>query len=103
MDYTQLVGIGAAIMTTIANIPQTYKIIKEKNTEGVSLFTYTILLTGMLLWVTYGVLNTDWPIIIANGITALICSMILLLKITSKKIITKIHNKVIPDGVKRKK
>ncbi len=102
MDYAQIAGILAAIFTTAANIPQTYKIIKEKNTEGVSTYTYAILMTGTLCWVIYGVLKSDWPIIIANGITVATCIVILMLNFTSKRVIKNIHDKVMPDNLKKK-
>jgi len=102
MDYIQLVGVGAAVLTTIANIPQTYKIIKEKNTEGISPYTYTILLTGTALWMIYGILNDDWPIIVGNGITVTTCIMILALYFMSNKVIKKIHDTVLPDTIKKK-
>lgn len=101
MDYIYIIGIVAAVFTTLANIPQTYKIIKEKNTEGVSTYTYTILLIGNMLWVTYGILKTDWPIIIANGITVITCLIILSLNFTSQKVIEAIHEKVLPEEVKK--
>lgn len=101
MDYVQLIGLGAAVFTTLANIPQTYKIIRDKNTEGVSTITYAVLLVGNALWVTYGILKTDWPIIIANSITVVTCLIILVLNFTSKKFISVIHETVLPEGVKK--
>jgi len=36
-----------------------------------------------LLWLVYGILIQDWPVIIANAITALLASAVLLLKLKS--------------------
>ena len=101
MNYIHLIGTTAAILTTAANIPQTYKIIKEKNTVGISTYTYSLLLVGTGLWVTYGILNNDLPVILANGVTALTCIVILILNFTSPKVIEIIHEKVLPEEIKK--
>lgn len=101
MDYIQIIGLAAAFFTTLANIPQTYKIIKEKNTDGISSTTYTILLLGNALWLTYGILNTDWPLIIANSITVATCITILALNFSSAKTMGIIHEKILPEAVKK--
>lgn len=97
MDYVQIIGLLAALLTTIANIPQTYKIIKTKSTKDISTITYSILLTGLLLWIVYGILRQDYPVLIANSVSALVCSIILFLKFSSKHFIEKIKSKIAPD------
>ncbi|UPT71904.1 MAG: SemiSWEET transporter [Flavobacterium sp. JAD_PAG50586_2] len=101
MDTTQLLGLLAAGFTTAANIPQTYVIIREKSARNISAVTYSLLLLGVLLWVVYGILKSDWPIIIANGISSLTSIMILILNFSTQKTINKIHDKVIPETVKK--
>lgn len=101
MDYIQLTGISAAVFITLANIPQTYKIIKEKNTKTISVFTYSILLIGNALWLTYGILKDDWPLIICNTVTVITCLMILGLNFTSQKTMNAIHESVLPETVKK--
>ncbi len=93
MDLTQLLGLVAALFTTIANLPQAYKIIKTRSTKDVSTLTYVLLFTGLVLWIVYGILRSDFPLIIANSISALICATILFLKFTSKKTLNKLHQK----------
>jgi len=44
---------------------------------------YTIFTIGVLLWLIYGILIRDWPVIIANAITAMLASVVLLLKLKS--------------------
>jgi len=97
MDYIQLLGLFAAVLTTGANFPQTYKIIKSKSTEDISSITYIMLLIGGLSWVSYGILRDDIPIIIANAISALTCASILLLKHTNDKVLETVHDKLIAD------
>ena len=101
MDTTQIIGLLAAFLTTAANIPQTYIIIRERSTKHVSKATYAMLLSGTALWVAYGILESDWPIIIANGISSLTSILILWLSVTSKKVMNDIHHKVIPEKVQQ--
>jgi len=97
MDYIQIIGLVAAVLTTAANIPQTYKIIKTKSTKDISVLTYSMLIVGFILWVVYGVIREDYPVLIANSISVLVCSTILFLKFSSSKTLNKINDKVTPD------
>ena len=94
-----IIGILAAVFTTVANIPQTYTIIREKSTDHISVATYFILLTGTLLWTTYGILKNDWPLILTNGFTSMTSLIIIILNFSSKKTISKIHEAVLPDKI----
>ncbi len=85
MDHLQIIGLLAAVFTTIANIPQAIKIIRTSSTKSISTMTYSLLFTGLLLWLTYGILKEDLPIIIANAASALITGIILTMKIIGKK------------------
>lgn len=46
MDFTTIIGLSAALMTTISNIPQAYKIIKTKETKAVSVWSNIVRLLG---------------------------------------------------------
>ena len=103
MDLTGIIGLGAAVLTTIANIPQAYKIVKDKSTKSISLTMFIVLLSGTSLWVWYGVMKDDIPIILANTISSLSSTVIIILKLSSKKTIETIHDKVIPKTEANKK
>jgi MtN3 and saliva related transmembrane protein len=98
MDYIELLGFLAAILTTIANFPQAYKIIRTRNTRDISPVTYSMLLVGMILWIIYGIIQNDLPIIVGNSIAAFTSAVILFLKFTSRKVIDIIHETVIPES-----
>jgi MtN3 and saliva related transmembrane protein len=42
---------------------------------------YAIFTSGIALWLAYGVVREDWPIIVANGITLALCLAVVLLKL----------------------
>ncbi|MFV5695217.1 SemiSWEET family sugar transporter [Flavobacterium sp. LB3P122] len=94
MDYIQILGLVAAAMTTGANFPQTYKIIKTKSTKDISKVTYAMLLFGGIMWLIYGIFKSDLPIIIANAISATLCGIILGLKCTSRKVVEDLNKKI---------
>ena len=77
MEKVDIFGFIAAILTTSAFLPQVIKTIREKNTKSLSLPMYLILTSGLLLWLTYGILIKDWALIIANSITGVLALIIL--------------------------
>ena len=81
MDYIQALGLLAAFFTTIANIPQAIKVIRTRNVKSLSATTYAMLFIGMLLWVVYGIIQSDLPIILANSIAGALCGIILAMKL----------------------
>lgn len=84
MDYIQVIGLLAAILTTGANIPQTIKVIRTRSTKSLSAATYVMLFLGMLLWVIYGISRNDIPLILANSVAGLLCGIILFMKLAAK-------------------
>ena len=84
MDTFTIIGLVAAICTTISFLPQVIRIIKTKHTKDLSLAMYSILTIGLFLWLVYGILVKDLPVIIANSISLLCAAIILVLKIKYK-------------------
>jgi len=80
-DWTTLIGLIAAICTTSSFLPQVIKILRSKRTKDVSLLMYAILTTGLFLWLVYGFILRDFPLILANTISLALSLCVLLLKI----------------------
>jgi MtN3 and saliva related transmembrane protein len=77
------IGSMAAVCTALAFVPQVIQSWRTRDLSGISLPMYTIFTTGVLLWLIYGILIRDWPVIIANAVTAILASVVLLLKLKS--------------------
>ena len=77
MDNTTIIGSLAAVLTTISFIPQAVRVIRTRHTRDLSLWMYLILTTGVLLWLVYGILLQNYPMIYANGITLVFTLIIL--------------------------
>lgn len=81
MDYIRILGLIAATLTTISFFPQAVKIIKTRDARSISLVMYSILVVGIAMWVVYGFLVGDLPILLANIITLIPTLVILVIKI----------------------
>jgi len=85
MALSTYIGSIAAICTTLAFIPQAVHSYKTRDLSGISLPMYSIFTLGVAMWLFYGILKQDIPIIIANAITFALSAMILILKIKEKR------------------
>lgn len=77
-------GLFAALLTTIAFLPQVIKCWKTQRTKDISFLMYLILSVGVFLWLIYGFSIKDLPLILANLITLILVSSVLFLKIKYK-------------------
>lgn len=76
-----LLGYCAATLTTISFIPQAWLTWKTRSAHGVSLGMYTIFISGVGLWLGYGILIASTPVIVANAITLALALFILVMKL----------------------
>ncbi len=81
MSALTVLGLIAASLTTIAFVPQVHKTWKSKSAKDLSLGMYLIFTTGVVLWLTYGILKPDLPIIVANVVTLSLTLVLLYFKI----------------------
>ena len=84
MNIYTIVGLAAATCTTLAFLPQAIKVIRTKQTKDLSLVMYSVFTLGVFLWLMYGILVKDAPLIIANIITFVLAATILIMKIRYK-------------------
>ena len=85
MSFTfEIIGMFAAILTTLAFVPQVLKVIKLKKTDGLSLSTYIIFTLGVALWLVYGFYKNSFSMVLGNGIT-LILSLTILVNIIRER------------------
>jgi MtN3 and saliva related transmembrane protein len=84
-NQTEIVGLAAGICTSLSLLPQLVKLIKNKKAEDISLFYLVILFIGLVLWIWYGVMREDIPIIATNGFSVIINGIVLVLGIKYKR------------------
>ena len=68
MDAITIIGLIAALFTTVSLLPQLIKVYKTKSTKDISTGMFTLFCGGVFLWFIYGVFVNDFPIIIANSL-----------------------------------
>jgi MtN3 and saliva related transmembrane protein len=78
---TPYVGYLAGFLTVVSFLPQVLRAWRTKQTKDLSLRTFLILIAASLLWLTYGVLSSDWPVIATNGGLLVLNSAILTAKL----------------------
>jgi MtN3 and saliva related transmembrane protein len=81
MDPLSYVGGLAGFCTTIAFVPQIVKI-KKQGADDLSYHMLFLYLTGVLLWLVYGLLLHAAAIIWANSVTSFLVIVALALKAT---------------------
>ena len=84
-NYIDLFGFSAALLTTIAFLPQLYKTWQTKSADDVSLIMLILFITGLICWIIYGSEIHSTPIVVANVVTFIFNFSILILKITYRK------------------
>jgi MtN3 and saliva related transmembrane protein len=84
MSTEILVSALAATLTTAAFVPQALHIICHKETRAISLFMYVSFAAGVALWLLFGVIIGNWPIIVSNGITLVLALAIIAMKLKYK-------------------
>jgi MtN3 and saliva related transmembrane protein len=81
MDGVTILGLIAAILVNAAFVPQAIKSWKTKKTEDLSLIMYFVYVTGIGLWLVYGIITVNIPIIFSESIGLLLVFSVLYLKI----------------------
>ncbi len=81
MDIVLFVGWLAAAVAILRFVPQAWKVVRSKQTDDLSAATYALFTTSYALWLAYGIIRTDWPIIAANGVCLVLGGFILVMKL----------------------
>ncbi len=80
----QYIGLVAAVLTSASFIPQALRVIKTKDTSGISLIMYSMFVLGVVLWTIHGVIIKDAAVLFANIVTFVFSSIVLVYKIKYK-------------------
>jgi MtN3 and saliva related transmembrane protein len=81
MSALTILGLAAGFCTTLAFLPQVIKTYRTRSTADISLGMFLVMVLGIILWLIYGALLGDLPLIAANSVTLFLAGAILALKI----------------------
>jgi len=76
-----LIGAVAGTLSTVAFVPQAWRIWKTRSARDLSLPMYLIFTSGVALWFVYGLALGAVPIIVCNGLTLVLAGTVLAMKL----------------------
>lgn len=84
-DMIQILGLIAGACTTIAFLPQVIKTWRSRSAKDLSLSMFSIFTVGVGLWLVYGILDQNLPVIAANLVTLMLAATLLVFKFRFKQ------------------
>lgn len=81
ISAADLVGSIAGTLTTVAFIPQVARAWRTRSVEDLSLWMLLAFSSGVALWIAYGVITRALPLIVTNGVTLLLSTVLLGMKL----------------------
>jgi len=81
VPISTIIGFTAATCTTGSFLPQVIKAWRTTSTRDVSAVMFTLLVTGNSLWLLYGALIGNLPLVVANLVTLGLVATMLVLKL----------------------
>lgn len=74
-------GYAAAILSTASFAPQAWKVIRSRTTRDISLGMYVLTVAAFALWLAFGIIKREWPLVLSNGICLILSGFILVMKV----------------------
>lgn len=81
MDTTDILGYIAGTLTTAALVPQVWRTFRTRDVSGISLRMYSIFTIGIAVWLAYGVLLRETPMMLANSASLVMACAVLAMKL----------------------
>ena len=76
-----MLGYVAGTLTTIALLPQVWRTFRTRDVSGISLKMYLIFTTGVAVWLAYGIVLGETPMILANSVSLVLAFTVLAMKL----------------------
>jgi MtN3 and saliva related transmembrane protein len=83
MTFPEALGLFAAVVTSLAFVPQLLKSIRTRDTSSISLFMYVLFVIGVGSWVAWSWITWQIPVLLENGLIFVLASIILIMKIVA--------------------
>ena len=85
MQAIEILGLTAGTITSITFIPQVVKIWKTKSAKDLSIVMLLLLIVGVSMWLSYGILVKDAAIIYTNSMVLAMSLIMLFFKFKFKQ------------------
>lgn len=83
MTAVEIVGFSASLLSVLNQFPQAIKVFNTKDTHSISLLMYCIVVVCISLWLVYGIMLMDAPLIWANALSLIPIVYIFIMKVTN--------------------
>ena len=77
-ESIEIIGLIAGFLGIIAWVPQIYRIWFKKRADGISLPTFLVITTALILWLVYGIMINSFSLIISNIFTLIMILFVLI-------------------------
>jgi len=81
MSAVEIVGYSASLLSILNQFPQAIKVLTTKDTHSISLIMYCIVVVCISLWLVYGIMLKDAPLIWANALSLIPIVYIFIMKV----------------------
>jgi MtN3 and saliva related transmembrane protein len=81
MELSDVLGYIAAFLTSVSFVPQAWRTFRTKDVSGISLKMYSVFTAGVAVWLAYGIVLGEVPMMIANSLTLLLACAVLVMKL----------------------
>ncbi len=81
MEIADVFGYAGMIVGVSFMLPQVYKTYRTKSVEDISWGMLVLLVLNCIFWFSYGFLRDSLPLMLTNGISLLVVSALVTLKI----------------------
>lgn len=79
-------GLLAGTLTSIAAVPQVVKTVRTRHARDISIWQPLLLAIGVALWLAYGIVLRDQPLILSNIIPLVCNAWLVVLKMRWKEV-----------------
>lgn len=81
MEVSDMLGYAAATLTSASFVPQAWRTFRTKDVSGISTRMYATFTLGVAVWLAYGIMLGETPMMIANGLTLVLACAVLVMKL----------------------
>lgn len=81
MDASDILGYLAAFLTSVSFVPQVWRTFRTRDVSGISLRMYSVFTLGVAVWLAYGIVLGEVPMMIANGLTLVLACAVLVMRL----------------------
>ena len=85
MQLSDVLGYAAATLTTASFVPQVWRTLRTRDVSGISLKMYSLFTLGIAVWLAYGIVLKQTPMLVANSVSLVLACSVLVMRVRFAK------------------